>query len=143
MIKAVIEMPHGTYYKYETNKDTGRLVIDRVLNQDVPENYGFIPGTLAEDGDPLDVFVIAFEPIESSAQCNAAVIGMYECLDNGVKDNKIVSVLHGENFSTEDYDGIYEYLETYKLGFEVLGFRNISESLTEIETCRKRFEENK
>ena len=62
-MKVVVEIPKGSIYKYEINKDTGKLALDRVISIPYPENYGYFPNTLAQDGDPLDVFLVSDQPI--------------------------------------------------------------------------------
>lgn len=122
MNQVIIEMKAGTIYKTEF-KD-GTFVIDRVLNQSVPTNYGFIKDTLAEDGDPLDVFVFG-PPIEVGVACNIEVIGMLKCTDQGVRDDKILAVVKGTNTLDKNYLNMYmelikQYLKTYKTGFKVV-----------------------
>jgi inorganic pyrophosphatase len=107
-IKAIIEMPKGTSYKYEVNKETGALRIDRQLNRCVPYNYGFVPDTMCSDGDPLDIFVISNEPINPLTEVEVSILGVFECTDNGVSDNKLISVLVGSNPRESDID---QYVE--------------------------------
>jgi inorganic pyrophosphatase len=91
---AVIEIPKGSKLKYELDKRTGLLMLDRVLYSAVhyPANYGFIPQTYADDGDPLDVLVLMQEPVHPLTIVRArAVAGFYMRDDKGV-DDKIVAV---------------------------------------------------
>ena len=91
---AVIEIPKGSKMKYELDKKTGLLKLDRVLytSTHYPANYGFIPRTYAEDGDPLDVLVLCPEPIYSMALVRCYPIGVISMLDDGAKDDKIIAV---------------------------------------------------
>lgn len=91
---AVIEIPLGSSVKYELDKVTGMIRMDRVLYSAVyyPANYGFIPQSLAEDGDPLDVLVLCQEPVVPLAIMDARTIGLMTMLDAGVKDHKIIAV---------------------------------------------------
>lgn len=91
---AVIEIPKGSKMKYELDKKTGLLKLDRVLytSTHYPSNYGFIPRTYAEDGDPLDVLVLCSEPIRSLALVRCYPIGVISMLDNGAKDDKIIAI---------------------------------------------------
>jgi len=93
--RAIIEIPRGSSNKYEIDKSSGMLKLDRVLSSAVyyPANYGFIPQTLAEDGDPLDVLVFATEDIPHLCMCEARAVGMMTMIDDGEPDHKIVSVL--------------------------------------------------
>ncbi|WP_437188412.1 inorganic diphosphatase [Planctomicrobium sp. SH668] len=91
---AVIEIPMGSSVKYELDKKTGLLKVDRVLYSAVyyPANYGFIPQTYAEDDDPLDVLVMCQEPVAPLTLVEARVIGLMTMVDGGKKDHKILAV---------------------------------------------------
>ena len=90
----VIEIPKGSRKKYEIDKDTGMLIMDRILKTCTrfPANYGFIPRTLSEDGDPLDVLVLCMDDIHPMTLVRCAPIGIIEMIDNGERDEKIVAV---------------------------------------------------
>jgi inorganic pyrophosphatase len=91
---AVIEIPRGSSVKYELDKVTGLIRMDRMLYSAVfyPANYGFIPQSLAEDGDPLDVLVMCQEPVVPLTLIEARTIGLMTMLDAGAKDHKIIAV---------------------------------------------------
>jgi len=93
--RAIIEIPKGSSNKYEIDKASGLLKLDRVLSSAVyyPANYGFIPQTLAEDHDPLDVLVFSAEEIPPLCICEARPVGLMTMIDDGEADHKIVSVL--------------------------------------------------
>ncbi|MCA3004324.1 MAG: inorganic diphosphatase [Planctomycetaceae bacterium] len=93
--QAVVEIPKGSNLKYELDKGSGMLRLDRVLSSAVyyPANYGFIPQTLAEDDDPLDVLVYCTEEIPPATICDARVVGMMTMIDQGQPDHKIIAVL--------------------------------------------------
>ena len=90
----VIEIPKGSSVKYELDKKTGLLRLDRILYSAVyyPANYGFIPQTLAEDDDPLDVLVLCQEAVHPLTLVKARAIGLMTMIDSGKKDHKILSV---------------------------------------------------
>lgn len=92
--QAVIEIPMGSSVKYELDKETGLLRLDRMLYSAVyyPANYGFIPQTLAEDDDPLDVLVLCKEPVDPLTLLNARAIGLMTMIDSGKKDHKVLAV---------------------------------------------------
>lgn len=92
--KVVIEIPLGSNVKYELDKDSGMLRMDRVLYSAVhyPANYGFIPRTMAEDMDPLDVLVLCQEPVAPFTIVNARTIGIMTMIDAGTRDDKIIAV---------------------------------------------------
>lgn len=95
---AVIEISKGSKMKYELDKETGLLCLDRVLHTSThyPANYGFIPRTYALDNDPLDVLVLCSEKIEPMALVKCYPIGVITMLDNGAPDDKIIAIPVGD-----------------------------------------------
>lgn len=93
-VNALIEIPQGSRSKYEVDKATGLLKLDRVIYSSFhyPINYGFIPQTLGQDGDPLDVLVLCSQPIQSLCLVEATVIGNMQMMDTGQVDDKIIAV---------------------------------------------------
>ena len=93
-VPAVIEIPRGSHLKYEVDKPTGLLRLDRVLYSAVfyPANYGFIPRTHGEDDDPLDILVLMQEPVESLTIVRARAIGGLRMVDDKGGDDKIIAV---------------------------------------------------
>ena len=93
-VNALIEIPKGSSCKYEIDKTSGLLKLDRVIYSSFhyPVNYGFIPKTLGDDGDPLDILVLCNESIASLCLVNATVIGNMQMIDNDEKDDKIIAV---------------------------------------------------
>jgi inorganic pyrophosphatase len=91
---AIIEIPFGSSVKYEMDKDSGLIKLDRVLYSAVyyPANYGFVPQTLAEDDDPLDVLVLCQETVVPLTLIHARTIGLMTMIDAGKKDHKIIAV---------------------------------------------------
>ena len=91
---AVIEITKGSKKKYELDKETGMILLDRILytSTHYPTNYGFIPRTYAEDGDPLDVLVLCSEPIEPLALVRVYPIGVINMIDNDENDQKIIAI---------------------------------------------------
>jgi inorganic pyrophosphatase len=91
---AVVEIPLGSSVKYELDKPTGLIKVDRILYSAVfyPANYGFIPQTLAEDDDPLDVLVLCQESVLPLTVMKARAIGLMTMIDAGKKDHKIIAV---------------------------------------------------
>jgi inorganic pyrophosphatase len=145
MIKAFIEIPLDSKYKYELDKETNLLILDRPLNQHIPQNYGFIPETLAEDGDPLDVFVITIFPLIPGALHKILPMGIMICKDNGINDHKIIATLVDENsafYWNVELDLIKIYLQTYKQGFEYELYAGEIHALQEIKTCQEAYMSN-
>src|SRR5947209_10987853 len=95
---AVIEIPMGSNVKYELDKRTGLLRLDRILYSAVyyPANYGFIPQTYAEDDDPLDVLVLCQEAVAPMTLVTARAIGLMTMVDSGKRDHKILAVAIGD-----------------------------------------------
>src|SRR5262245_44364817 len=95
---ALVEIPMGSSVKYELDKKTGLLRLDRVLYSAVyyPAYYGFIPQTFAEDDDPLDVLVLCQEPLSPLTLVSARAIGLMTMIDSGKKDHKILAVAVGD-----------------------------------------------
>ncbi len=95
---SVIEIPFGSNVKYELDKDSGLIKLDRVLYSAVyyPANYGFIPQTLAEDDDPLDVLVLCQEAVAPLTIMEARVIGLMTMIDAGKKDHKVIAIATGD-----------------------------------------------
>jgi inorganic pyrophosphatase len=93
-VNALIEIPQGSRSKYEVDKATGLLRLDRVIYSSFqyPINYGFIPQTLGQDGDPLDILVLCSQSIQSLCLVDATVIGNMQMIDNGQVDDKIIAV---------------------------------------------------
>ena len=95
---ALVEIPMGSSVKYELDKRTGLLRMDRVLYSAVyyPANYGFIPQTYAEDEDPLDVLVLCQEVLAPMTLVTARVIGLMTMIDSGKRDHKVLAVAVGD-----------------------------------------------
>jgi len=108
----VIEIPKGGKVKYELDKATGLLRVDRVLYSSVvyPANYGLIPRTLGDDGDPLDVLVLMQEAVVPLSILRARPIGMMRMLDQGQNDEKIVAI-HLDDPEYRSYHDIAELPE--------------------------------
>src|SRR5713226_8400401 len=99
---SIIEIPFGSSVKYELDKTSGMIKLDRVLYSAVyyPANYGFIPQTLAEDDDPLDVLVLCQEPVVPLTLLKARAIGLMTMIDSGKRDHKILAVaVHDPEFN--------------------------------------------
>jgi inorganic pyrophosphatase len=108
-VPAVIEIPTGSKVKYELDKKSGLLVVDRILFSAVhyPANYGFVPRTYCDDGDPLDVLVLCSEQIQPLAIMRAKIIGVMKMRDDKGEDDKLIAVSADDpNFA--DYSDVSE-----------------------------------
>ncbi|MCK5762002.1 MAG: inorganic diphosphatase, partial [Candidatus Izimaplasma sp.] len=100
--EAVIEIPMGTKNKYEIDKVKNRIKLDRVLYTPMtyPAEYGYIEETLALDGDPLDILVLATSKTFPGCIVDARIVGYLEMIDNGEPDSKVIAVMdHDPRFS--------------------------------------------
>ena len=97
-VHGIVEIPKGSRAKYELDKDTGLIKMDRVLYSSVyyPANYGFIPQTYGEDHDPLDILVLSQIEITPMCIVDARVIGVMRMIDHGEADDKIIAVAEGD-----------------------------------------------
>ena len=133
---AVIEIPKGSSCKYELDKKTGMLRLDRVLYTAThyPANYGFIPRTYADDGDPLDVLVLCSEPIFPMTLVQVYPIGAMRMIDGGKQDDKIIAL----PFSDPTYKNIKSIHELPPHIFdEIMHFFTVYKQLEHKETAVK------
>lgn len=95
---AVIEISKGSKKKYELDKETGAIILDRILytSTHYPANYGFIPRTYGDDLDPLDVLVLCSEPIDPLTLVRCYPIGVMNMIDNGMGDEKIIAIPYND-----------------------------------------------
>ncbi len=106
IIHAVVEIPRGSRNKYELHKETGAIKLDRVLYSAVhyPGDYGLIPQTYYDDGDPLDILVMTNSPTFPGCIVEVRPIGMFRMLDKGEMDDKILAVLNADPFFADYHD---------------------------------------
>ncbi len=133
---AVIEISKGSNCKYELDKSSGMLKLDRVLftATHYPANYGFIPRTFADDGDPLDVLILCSAPIIPMTLVRVYPIGVMRMVDGGKLDDKIIAV----PFSDPQYQGIKSMDELPKHIFdEIMHFFKVYKQLESKKTSVK------
>lgn len=158
IITAVIEIPRDSTNKYEYDKKMHVFKLDRNLHSPVhyPGDYGFIPQTLAEDGDPLDILVLGEQPTFSGCIYDAKPIGLFRMTDQGVADEKILAYATGNpRFAgtseyteiqphilkeIEHFFSVYKQLEGKET--RVLGWADAEEARTMIRSCHERFQAN-
>jgi len=154
-VLAFIEIPRGSRNKYEYDHVTHAFHLDRVLYSSVhyPADYGFIPDTLAPDGDPLDILVLVQEPTFPGCMVPARPVGGLDMRDEKGSDFKVVAVPVGDPRYAHVFDlatvgdhwarEIETFFSTYKLleekTTEVLGWHDAAEARAVIEECRERF----
>lgn len=109
IVSAIIEIPKGSKIKYELDKKSGLLKVDRILFSSVhyPANYGFIPRTYCDDKDPLDILVLGQEPVVPLCTMRAKPIGVMKMIDQGEADDKIIAV-HADDPEYSQYNSISE-----------------------------------
>ncbi|MGQ4646691.1 inorganic diphosphatase [Lyngbya aestuarii] len=153
LINVLIEIPAGSKNKYEFDKDLQAFALDRVLYSSVqyPYDYGFVPNTLADDGDPLDGMVLMDQPTFPGCVIAARPIGMLEMIDGGDRDEKILcvpakdprytKVMSLDDIAQHRLDEIAEFFSTYKnlekKVTEILGWKNLDQVAPLIEECIK------
>jgi inorganic pyrophosphatase len=115
-VNGIIEISTGMRTKYEVDKETGLLKLDRILYSAVyyPANYGFIPQTLGDDMDPLDIMILCREPIQPLCLVPARVIGVMRMVDQGLADDKILAVAENDA-NTKHLNDISELASHFKL----------------------------
>lgn len=126
-VKAIIEIPQGSRAKYEIDKESGLLKLDRVIYSSFiyPVNYGFIPQTLGQDGDPLDILVLCSQSITPLCLVDATIIGNMQMIDSGEQDDKIIAVAtkdpsvnhinNVEDLPQHFFNELKHYFEEYKV----------------------------
>ncbi len=155
LINVLIEIPGGSRNKYEFDKDLNAFALDRVLYSSVqyPYDYGFIPNTLAGDGDPLDGMVMMDQPTFPGCVITARPVGMLEMIDGGDPDEKILCVPDKDPRYTHvkslkdvpqhRLDEIAEFFRSYKnlekKVTEILGWRDVDTVLPLVEECIKAY----
>ena len=153
LINVLIEIPAGSKNKYEFDKDMNAFALDRVLYSSVvyPYDYGFVPNTLADDGDPLDGMVLMDQPTFPGCVIAARPIGMLEMIDGGDRDEKILAVPDKDpryagvkslqDVAQHRLDEIAEFFQTYKnlekKAVEILGWKDVDAVLPLVEHCIK------
>jgi inorganic pyrophosphatase len=151
LVNVLVEIPAGSKNKYEFDKDMNAFALDRVLYSSVqyPYDYGFIPNTLADDGDPLDGMVIMDQPTFPGCVITARPIGMLQMIDGGDRDEKVLCVpdkdprfLHVtslSNISQHRLDEIAEFFLSYKnlekKKVEILGWQDVDKVSALVEEC--------
>jgi inorganic pyrophosphatase len=151
IINVLIEIPAGSKNKYEFDKDLNAMALDRVLSSSVqyPYDYGFIPNTLGNDGDPLDGMVMMDQPTFPGCVIAARPIGMLEMIDGGDRDEKILCVpdkdpRYANVKSLKDVpqhrlDEISEFFKTYKnlekKVTEILGWKDVDAVMPLVQEC--------
>lgn len=131
----VIEISKGSKKKYELDKETGYIMLDRILytSTHYPANYGFIPRTYGDDGDPLDVLLICAESLEPMSLVRAYPIGVISMIDNGRSDEKIIAIpFNDPNYNQyKDIDELPKHIfEEMKHFFQV--YKNLENKDTAV-----------
>lgn len=156
IVEAIIEIPVGSKNKYEIDKKSGRIKIDRVnySSMTYPAEYGYIENTLALDGDPLDILVLTTEASFPGCIMDARIIGYLDAIDSGFNDQKIIAVINVDprfNHINNIYDipehtklEIKNFFETYKdlqnIKVIVNDFHDKEEALLVLEECKNRYQ---
>lgn len=157
-VKAIIEVPFGSNIKYELDKASGAIEVDRVLFSAMfyPANYGFVANTLSDDGDPADILVMGDYPLLPGSFIKCRLIGVLLMEDESGIDEKLVAVPHDKidptfkdveeitDLPTHTLDRIKNFFETYKMlepnkWVKVTGFKGKKEAAEILEVAIKNF----
>ena len=154
-IAMIVEIPTGSRNKYETDKATGRIFLDRLLftSTHYPADYGYIPETIAEDGDPLDAMALVMEPTFPGCMIRIRPIGIFLMEDQGLPDHKVIGVPWGDyrydayndvadlpahqRLELEHFFTVYKQLEAKKTA--ALGWRPVTEVPAVVAAARARY----
>ncbi len=155
-VNAIVEIPKGRRSKFEVDKKTGLIKLDRYLysSSHYPGDYGFIPRTLAEDGDPLDILIMVNEPTFSGCLIETRVVGLFRMTDRGAHDYKVLGVPHTDPLFAEinglpDVPSHYlreveHFFATYKqlegVNVTTEGWADADEAIAEVKLSLERFE---
>lgn len=159
IVDAFIEIPKGSSNKYEYDHEKNRIVLDRVLFSPMyyPTDYGFVPDTLSEDGDPIDVLVMVTNPTFPGCTIEARVVGMFVMKDDKGMDEKLIAVpindpRYDEIYTLDDL-GVHmekefeHFFSTYKFlenkVVEVGGWRNVGDASKALEEAFERYKRHK
>jgi inorganic pyrophosphatase len=155
LVTMFVEIPKGSRNKYEVDHDTGEIFLDRMLFTATryPADYGFIPATLAEDGDPLDIMALVTEPTFPGCRIRIRPVGVFLMEDQGLPDHKILGVPDGDPLwrttsdltdvpdhtlrELEHFFAVYKDLEDKKTA--ALGWQSAAAALDIIEAARQRY----
>lgn len=156
-VHAIIEIARGSRVKYELDKESGLLYVDRILHADItyPCNYGFIPSTYTEDEDPLDILVICSEPLTPLSLVEVRVIGGLGMIDSGKRDDKIIGIVPTDpalasvhalsDLLDFERESIKTFFSTYKIPeskiIKVQDFMSIEEAHATIVKSMKAYQE--
>ncbi|MBX7050559.1 MAG: inorganic diphosphatase [Flavobacteriales bacterium] len=156
-VDGLIEIPKGSKAKYEVDKPSGLIRLDRVVFAAFvyPVNYGFIPQTLGDDGDPLDILVLSEVSIQPGCLVRSKIIGYMQMNDSGKCDEKIIAVAEGDmsvahiqsmeempdNFKQELRHFFTNYKTLMKKDVTVDEFKGCDEAIEVIQSCMNRYQE--
>lgn len=156
-MNVIVEIPHGSNNKYEIDKESGLIKLDRVLHsaQVFPFDYGFVPKTVWDDGDALDVILLTTNPLFPGLLINARPVAIMGMIDSGEKDDKVIAVPtddprwnHAKDLADINEHTLKEirhFFETYKKlqnkDVEVTGFSGAKEAQAAFERARTMYDE--
>ncbi len=155
VVNAIVEIPKGRRSKFELDKKTGLFKLDRYLfsSSHYPGDYGFIPQTLAEDGDALDILVMVNEPTFTGCLIEARVVGLFRMIDSGANDFKVLAVPNADPLfdeyreledvavsylrEVEHFFGTYKQLEGKHV--QTLGWTSMADAIAEVQSSVERY----
>ena len=157
VVEAIIEIPMGTKNKYEIDKKSNRIKLDRVLytTMSYPAEYGYIDKTLSLDGDPLDILVLSTEKTFPGCVVDARIVGYLDVIDNGDADQKVIAVVNRDprfdhiqelsDIPESTLEIIKDFFKTYKtlqkIEVEIKDYHSKEDALKLLEENRKLYQE--
>lgn len=157
IVDAIIEIPMGTKNKFEVNKETGRITLDRVLYSALsyPGEYGYIENTIADDNDPLDILVLSSYPTFPGCVVPSRILGYLEIIDNGYHDEKVIAVVDKDprfdniktlsDLTEHQKAEIKDFFQNYKtlqnITVETKDFHDLEETIKLIEKTKLKYKQ--
>ncbi|WP_300408434.1 inorganic diphosphatase [Lagierella sp.] len=157
VVEAIIEIPKGSSNKYEYDEERGCFILDRCLFSPMfyPADYGFVPNTLAEDGDPIDILVLMKNPTFPGCMIESRIVGMFKMADDKGMDEKLIAVPvndprydevyslgHLSSHTEREFEHFFkEYKRLENKEVKIGGWYNVDAAVEALEKARKAFEE--
>ena len=159
VVEAVIEIPKGSSNKYEYDEERGCFILDRCLFSPMfyPADYGFVPNTLAEDGDPIDILVLMKNPTFPGCMIESRIVGMFKMADDKGMDEKLIAVPvndprydevyslgHLSSHTEREFEHFFkEYKRLENKEVKIGGWYNVDAAIEALEKARKDYEDKK
>ena len=141
IITMKVEIPTHSKIKYEVDKETGEVRVDRVSKLAYPATYGYIKETLADDGDALDVFLLGDYNLAPGCIVDVEIVAIIDMWDNKEADSKVIAILPGEIINNREVNNIINFLKIYKDDVVVGELHDNLVAVSYYNHCKKQYEE--